>query len=224
MGIGVIEEARQIRRVLETYLPKSWDGKQCILELKEANYNWRQMEWVGWYFEYKARKTLIDRIGGVAGPKYGNTALDYQKYFVWDFKSHIMNSSSHPWAIMNDCEAANSCIEENDGIGFIIGVGTAIYNDEDRSFYKWHEELKGGKSVYVSRRIARGAPSRRRKTAFEILDYLMIFLQNKEQIEHAIKEGWLSGDAQIGWRNADGSPRRAKYKLNVSSISDWALI
>ena len=44
MGIGVIEESNNIRYVLESYLPKSWDGKQCILELKEVNFNWRQMD------------------------------------------------------------------------------------------------------------------------------------------------------------------------------------
>lgn len=25
-------------------LPTKWDGKKSILELKKANYNWRQME------------------------------------------------------------------------------------------------------------------------------------------------------------------------------------
>ena len=224
MGIGFIEEAKNIRNVLETYLPKSWDGKQCILELKEVNFNWRQMEWVGWYFEYKARKTLVDQIGGKEGPKFGNTALDYHRHFIWDFKSHILNSSSHPWAILNDCEAANNCIEEYGGIGFVIALGEAIYNDEDGSFYKWHQELIGGKSDYVKKRIARGATSRIRKSAFEVSDYLLIYLQNKEQIECAIEEEWLSGDAQIGWRNADGSPRRAKYKIKVNSISDWARV
>ena len=224
MGTGVIEEAEQIRRILETYLPKSWYGKQCILELRKADFNWKQMEWVGWYFEYKARKILIDRIGGGEGPKYGNTTLDYQNRFVWDFKSHMLNSSSHPWAIMNDCEAANRCVEENNGIGFIIALGEALYNDGDRSFYSWHEELKGGKSDYVRKRLARGAPSRKRKTEFVVQKYLMLFLQNKERIERAIEEGWLSGDAQTGWRNADGSPRRAKYKIKVNSVAVWAIV
>lgn len=33
-------------------LPRNWDGKQCVLELKEANYNWKQMEWWAFYFEF----------------------------------------------------------------------------------------------------------------------------------------------------------------------------
>ena len=42
-------------------LPKFWDGKTCILELKEADYNWRQMEWWAFYFEYKFRTLFADK-------------------------------------------------------------------------------------------------------------------------------------------------------------------
>ena len=34
-------------------LPKFWDGKSCVLELKDADYQWKQMEWWAFYFEYK---------------------------------------------------------------------------------------------------------------------------------------------------------------------------
>lgn len=119
---------------------------------------------------------------------------------------------------MNDCEAVNKCIEENNGIGYIIALGNAIYNDEDGTFRDWHSHLKGGKSAYVKHRIARGAPSRKRKVAFNINEYLIIFIDSKISLENAIDEGWLSGDAQTGWRNANGTPRRAKYKINFDLI------
>lgn len=32
-------------------LPRVWEGKKSVLELKEANYNWKQMEWWAFYFE-----------------------------------------------------------------------------------------------------------------------------------------------------------------------------
>ena len=33
--------------------PKIIDGKDAILEMKEGNSkNWKQMEWMGFYFEY----------------------------------------------------------------------------------------------------------------------------------------------------------------------------
>ncbi len=31
-------------------LPTDWDGRIRILEMKAANFNWRQMEWVGILF------------------------------------------------------------------------------------------------------------------------------------------------------------------------------
>ena len=51
MGTGFIkEESQLIREVLKTKIPNMWDGRKSILELKEANFNWRPMEWVGWFF------------------------------------------------------------------------------------------------------------------------------------------------------------------------------
>ena len=222
MGTGSIEEeSRIIRNVLKTKIPIIWDGKRCILELKDANYNWKQMEWIGWFFEYKARAVLINSIGGENGPSYGNTSFDYIKQFVWDFKSHPINSSGHPWAIMNDCEAVQSCILDNNGLGFIIALGKANYNDEDQSFKMWHSRLKGGISKYEQQRMKRGAPSRKRKTSFELINYLVIFFQNMDQIEKAINDKWM-GYAQKGWRNANGSLRRAKYKINIDAVRNWA--
>jgi hypothetical protein len=40
-------------------LSKNWDGKNCIVEMKDNhNRNWRQMEWIGFYAEYAIRKLL----------------------------------------------------------------------------------------------------------------------------------------------------------------------
>ena len=220
----VLKEAIEIKKILKNEIPEIWDGKKCILELREADFNWRQMEWIGWYFEYKARKVLIENFGGQSGPAFGRTPMDYKNKFVWDFKAHPVNSPSHPWAIMNDCEAVNRCIEENNGIGFIIALGEAEYNDVEGSFKRWHSELKGEQTKYVKARIKRGAPSRKRKINFRIQDYLMIFLQDYNQIIRGMEERWLSGDAQTGWRNANGSPRRAKYKIKLNSIKKWAMV
>lgn len=222
MGNGSIEEeSALIRKVLRENIPQVWDGRKCILELKEADYNWKQMEWIGWYFEYKARLVLINTIGGSEGPTYGNTTFDYKKQYVWDFKAHPSNSSSHPWAIMNDCEAVQSCIRDNHGLGFVIAMGNAFYNDEDQSFKIWHDNLKGGKSKYEQERIKRGAKSRKRKTSFKLTDYLVLFFSNIKQIEIALEEEWLRY-FQKGMRNADGSPRRTKYQIDVAAVNSWA--
>ena len=84
----IIQEADEILSVLAKTLPKKIDGKEAILELKRINYNWKQMEWIGWYFEHLLFTTIIDALGGTGGPTFGNTAFDYKKKFVWDFKTH----------------------------------------------------------------------------------------------------------------------------------------
>jgi hypothetical protein len=222
MGNGPIkEEIRLIRDTLKANIPLVWDGMECLLELKEADYNWKQMEWIGWYFEYKASLVLISTMGGENGPTYGNTSFDYKKRYVWDFKAHPLNSSSHPWAIMNDCEAVQSCINENKGLGFIIALGNALYNDENRTFKSWHDELKGKTSDYEIERIKRGAQSRKRKTSFELTHYLAVFFQNMAQIEKDLGEDKIRY-FQKGMRNADGSLRRAKYQINIDAYRTQA--
>ena len=217
---GVSEEASQIRVVLNARLPQHWDGRDCILALREVDYNWRQMEWIGWYLEYFGREALIEHHGGREGPKYGNTTFDYRNHYVWDIKAHPSNSPSSKWAILNDREAVDHCIDEHGGMGFIIALGEADYNNDQRTFYHWHKNLKLGISKYERERIARGAPSRRRKVAFTVEDYHTIFFSDRSQMEQALQEGWV-GYFQENMRNADGSLRRAKYKIDMNNLPDW---
>ncbi len=213
------DEARIIRDVLHTHLPQKWDGRKSILALREVDYNWRQMEWIGWYLEYFGREALMAHYGGDDGPRYGKTTFDYQNRYVWDFKAHPSNSPSSKWAVMNDCEAVDRCIAEYGGIGFIIALGEADYNSDQRDFYIWHKELKSGMSNYEKERVARGAPSRRRKVAFSVEEYITVFFKDRSQVEQALQNGWLDY-FQKNMRNADGSPRRAKYKINLGISSD----
>jgi hypothetical protein len=39
-------------------IPQNWNGKTSILEMKKSNFNWKQMEWWGFYFELLIRNTL----------------------------------------------------------------------------------------------------------------------------------------------------------------------
>ena len=220
--MSVQNDVDEICEVLRRQLAKKWDGKECILELKKANYQWRQMEWIGWFFEYKAFKILQEELGGKIGPKYGNTQFDYlRNNHVWDFKSHIDNASSHPWAILNDCEAVDHCLDEYNGLGFIIARGTAEY-DEDGSFKAWHDSLKGKRSDYEKERIRRGARSRRRKISLSVTTF-QIFRINNEVLQKGIGLGWVK-EFQKGMRNADGSPRRSKYMINVERIPSSSVL
>ncbi len=216
------EEAKQFCEVLDHDLKHQWDGKECIIELKNANHQWKQMEWIGWYFEYKAYLVLRSKFGGSKGPRYGNTEFDYLKGGrVWDFKTHITNSSTHPWMILNDIEAVDLCLRDHGGVGFIIASGEASF-DEDGSFKEWHDALKGGKSDYERQRIARGAPSRMRKTLFDVKSYQVVIF-DRATLDRGSREEWVQR-FQEGMRNADGSPRRAKYLVNVDRIPRSAVV
>ncbi|MCX8064972.1 MAG: hypothetical protein N3G21_07350 [Candidatus Hydrogenedentes bacterium] len=137
-------------------IPLHWDGREAILEMKNANYpHWRQMEWIGFYFQYLCENTLKN-IFEIPGPKYGNVKFDGLYTIPWDFKSHAINTTSHQ-IITNDSEATSKAIQNYGCVGLILAIGKVEYNDENRRFQKWHEELKGGKSKYEKDRIARGA-------------------------------------------------------------------
>ncbi|MFN8589822.1 MAG: hypothetical protein U0031_00080 [Thermomicrobiales bacterium] len=51
------EDIDILQRSLAT-LPVSWEGREAVLQLKDANYHWKQMEWLGFYFEWLARARL----------------------------------------------------------------------------------------------------------------------------------------------------------------------
>jgi hypothetical protein len=212
-------EAESISEVLGRAFAGTIDGCQAILALKAVNYNWRQMEWIGWYFEYFAREALVASLGGGTGPSFGRTGFDYQRSFVWDLKAHPRldrNGRLNRWAVLNDQEAIHRCIDERGGVGFVIGEGLAAF-DTEGEFKRWHDDLKGGMSTYEQRRVARGALSRARKTAFSVDALHLIFFATRGKIMTGLSQGWLAA-FQEGMRNADGSPRRAKYILDVSNV------
>jgi hypothetical protein len=126
------------------YLPKYWDGRSSILELKEANYNWRQMEWWAFYFEYKA-KELLAKYFSFPGDRYGNVSFDMKGAINWDLKAKAIKSDDHK-VILNDRSAMEQSIAKTGYHGEIIALCDVEYNDIDRTFQKWHSKLKGGKS------------------------------------------------------------------------------
>jgi hypothetical protein len=209
------DEGQAICSALQRGMPKRWDGRECLSELRAADYHWRQMEWIGWYNEYKAREVVRAALGGTGGPRYGNTAFDYRRQHVWDFKAHPAGGG--PWAVLNNLEAIDSCVRDYGGVGFVLTVGTAAYNDEAGTFKRWHDGLKGETSEYERQRIARGAPSRRRKVAFLVVEYRAVYFAGSAAIKAGLDDGWLR-KFQEGMRNADGSPRRPKYMVNINTV------
>ena len=205
-----LDIARELSKGFEN-IPVHWDGRKAILEMKNAGFrHWRQMEWIGWYFQFLCEKYLKNYVE-IPGPRYGNVEFDAFKVIPWDFKAHAMNTSSHK-IIVNDSEATSKGIEEFGSVGLILAMGEVRYNDDERSFQKWHEELKGGKSKYEIERIKRGAWSRLRKVEFNLRQISFIRIDDVVLIK--------CGSFQRDFRNANGSPRREKVLLDLEKIDE----
>lgn len=185
-------------------LSKNWDGRECVLELKDADYNWRQMEWFGWYFEFKARSLLQD-VADIPGDRYGNVTFDLKKQINWDLKA-----SAQQKVILNDKDAMDLSIAETGYHGEIISLYDVEY-DIDRSFQNWHTELKGGKSNYEKKRESRTAKSRSRKVKATLKQIMFVILKNGDLESLSImRQGRNSDDS--------GSLRKIKYMLDLNKI------
>jgi len=209
--MGFLEISKKIAKILKKNIPKHWDGKIAILEMKNNYFpHWKQMEWIGFYFQFLCLKYLKN-VMNFPGKKYGNVEFDAFLEIPWDFKSHAINTSSHQ-IIVNDSNAILNGINDYGAVGLVLALGKVEYNDEERTFQKWHEELKGGPSDYTLARIKRGAWSRLRKVSFDLQQISFIEITNNTLNK--------CGTFQENFRNADGSPRRAKVLLNLEQIDE----
>jgi len=196
-------------------MPNKWDARQVYLDWKNTNSPYlRQTEWIGWRFqelcEYYLKQT---KMFDFTEQRYGYADFDAFAEIPWDFKAHIRQN---PRGLLThkvpgtDKRATLRAIEKHGAAGFIVGIGTAIFNDEDRGFQLWHDELKGGLSKYEEERISRRAPSRLRKTNFTLKEIWIIEIDKK-----LCKN---LGTFMEGFRNKDGSPRKAKVMLDLNNI------
>lgn len=183
------------------------------MELKEANFNWRQMEWWGFYFEHLCYERLEGSFE-IPGDRYGTArtaCFDVKGSINWDLKAKAIKSDDHR-SILNDTKAMNKSIKEYGAHGLIIALCDVEYNDNDRTFQKWHQELKGGKSKYEINREQRTSVSRYRKTTAKLQEILFLVVTSKNisslEIHH---QG----------RNSNGKPRPPKYMLNYETIKKF---
>jgi hypothetical protein len=194
-----------------TNIPVHWDGKSVITEMRDSEYShWRQMEWIGFYFQYLCTKHLA-QILQIPGVTYDKVEFDGFYKIPWDFKAHAMNTSSHQ-IIVNDSLAISRGISEYGSVGLILAMGIVEYNDVDRSFQKWHSLIKGGLSDYEIERIKRGAWSRLRKVSFELKQISYIEITDKTLVK--------SGSFQSDFRNSNGRPRKRKVLLDLEKLDD----
>ena len=207
-------EASLILDELIIHIPKAIHGVSAVETMRrEGSRNWKQMEWIGFWFEHLVEKKIITSVGGKTGPRYGKTVFDLQRKHVWDLKVHLDGSD---WLILNDREAVSFCIENNSGIGYLIVEGSAQF-DDDGTFKKWHDEQKGVQSPYEFQRIKRGAPSRRRKKVFFPKRLVSLWIPTLSDLAKGDEDGWLKG-FQKGMRNSNGTLRREKFQIKVNEV------
>ena len=179
----------KIKQVLEDLLPTHWDGKESVLILKDAHYQWRGMEWWGWFFEWSALSILMPTIGGGPGPFIGQTQFDYQyRNKIWDFKATAHNGRDNcPRVFLNSRDNTRKCIETYGSYGAIIAEGNVQYDDNGR-FRKWHNNLKGGESADWLAHKKEGSIPRVRKSAFDLTGISVIQFKSLDELDEAIEK------------------------------------
>ena len=192
-------------------LPVDWEGKASVLELKEADYNWRQMEWWAFYFEYKVKQHL-KHVCSVPGDRFDRVEFDLKTKINWDIKARAIKSDDRR-VILNDKSAMEQSVQAHGCHGEIIGLCDVEYNDVNRSFQIWHTELKGGLSDYEKRRMREPLSfSRYRKTSAELTEIVYIVF-NADDLPKL--------DVMNQGKNSNGKPRPPKYSLHLERIDDF---
>ncbi|MCL5674219.1 MAG: hypothetical protein M1501_00505 [Candidatus Omnitrophica bacterium] len=103
-----------------------------------------------------------------------------------------------------------SAIKDYGSVGLILALGEVQYNDDKRTFQRWHERLKGGKSDYTKAREKRGAWSRFRKVGFDLKQICFIKITDDTLVK--------CGVFQTNFRNSDGSPRKSKVLIDIEHL------
>ncbi len=204
------KEIDSIKLVLDRVTPRYMDGKESVLEMKDADAdNWRQTEWQGWYFEFKAIPALINEIGG--GPTViGNTKFDYALSRPWDLKTHSnygVNGPSKPnkRCILNDQSSMLEAITAN-GLGLIILSGIPKYDDKE--FSAWHKALRN-KTGPVRKQLKNGFKS-------EKIEFF--FLKDPDELDKAVSKGILMEFNQ--GKQQSGESRAPKFALEIAKARE----
>lgn len=172
----IIETVEKLRLASQN-MPKVWDGRESILEMKDAGFKqWRQIEWLDFYFKFLCQKHF-DSIIDMPGQRYSNMRSDAFCEISWDFKAHAANTTSYN-IVANDVETITNAIRSYSYCGIILAIGNVEY-DKDKTFKRWHDELRKETCEYETNRISTGVMSQTRKTAFVLEEIHFICFDNK---------------------------------------------
>jgi len=198
-------------------IPRNWDGKACILQMRDENCrNWKQMEWIGWFFQHICEISLreVFAMPSAINPTE-NVSFDGSAEGInYDFKAHawiVAGGKRMNSIILNDKEAMDASIHKYGRHGLLLALLDCEY-DQDGRFKAWHDSLKGEVSDYVKEGIAKKRRSRKRKLNAKVVKYVMLTI-NKDNI------GKLGHHKQ--GKNSDGRPRKVKYLLKLDQLEDF---
>jgi hypothetical protein len=205
------DEINAINKVLIDNTPKNMDGKESVIEMKEADSTkWRQTEWQGFYFEFKILPALINEYGG--GPKkIGRTVFDYFLKRTWDLKVHSINPDrpGKGACLLNDAFSIDQAVKST-GLGLIVLNGIPF---PDLNFTRWHKNFRGGSD---------SEPKRLLKKSFTSKSIQIFFIPDIDRLEKA-KESRELNIFQQG-RQPTGEPRNIKYSLNTDIATNSDLL
>mgnify|MGYP001027098843 FL=1 len=190
-------------------LPKVWDAKESVLYMKNnGSRNWRQMEWQGWYFEFMCENILAkDSFFEIPGKRYGSVCFDGFNEINYDFKAHSEYQGSTPKVPTNGFLEVEKAITDYGEVCFIVACGEVDFDDDEQTFKKWHDNLKGKKSKYVLAGEQSGRSSRRRKINFKLNKIIFLYV-DKNTLPFV-------GSFQKGMINSDGTPRNPKVMIDL---------
>lgn len=198
-------------------IPKVWDGRKSILEMKDADYkHWRQIEWPEFYFKFLSQKHF-DSIINIPSKKHGNIRFDAFREILWDFR--VDSTDAETYSITaNDVEVIADAISNYGYYGIILAVGDMEFDGKETSFKKWHDELRGKVSKYDTNKINSGIMSRTCKTTF-ILKEIHFICFNSETLHQCC--GLFQDDFEETHSNR---PKGKEVRIDIGEIPDAAFV
>lgn len=184
------------------------DGKESILEMKEnGGRDWRQIEWVGFYYEYLIDKLDFRSETTYLSPTKKKVKLDYRfDSILTDLKTHNINSK--PEIMLNDKKVMEEALEKEGKIQILLLNGYANKEDRETQFFKkWHCDLKKEK-------FEQKKNDRLRKTDFKLLSIYLLEINedNKDKLT-ICRQG----------KNSNGKPRYEKFKIKMKDFPYFCL-
>lgn len=233
-----VSEGQMVLAILASeFAGETWDGRTCIEQMRiEQHRHWRQTEWAGWYFEYRALAALHREFGPPPFPprqsRFLSTEFDFAHLYVWDLKAHTSRKQFTPSSLeqalsgqllLNDVEAIDACVDQG-GLGFVVLDGVGVI-DETGEFDNWH---RGMRSAGRSRRLASNSGrSRALKMSFLPEKISVFWFGTREDITEAIRTGALArmkqGRQSRAIGQSEGAPRPPKYQLNTAQAQRWKI-